>query len=119
MLAICRLPPDADMPDEVAGASFWSVTRTPEELSVILPQDVAPDEWQMSQGWQAIRVVGPLAFELTGVISTLSSPLARAGIPIFGLSTYDTDYILVQQDYVARACALLSENGHTVLYDQT
>jgi len=117
-LAICRLPIGADLPDEISKATFWSVTRTPDEISVILPQDSAPAEWQQNPGWRGLKVVGPLAFELTGVISALSQPLAEAGIPIFSLSTYDTDYILVQQDLLARACAVLSAHGHTVLYDQ-
>ena len=117
-LAICRLPADADLPDEISDATFWSMTRTSDELSVILPQDSAPTAWDKSLGWRGLKVAGPLAFELTGVISALSQPLAEADIPIFSLSTYDTDYILVPQDVLAQACAVLSAHGHTVLYNQ-
>jgi len=117
-LAICRLPPDAGLPGEVLGTTFWSMTRTSDELSIILPQDSAPAAWQQSRDWRGLQVAGPLAFELTGVIAALSRPLAEADIPIFSLSTYDTDYILVQQDLLVQACAVLSTHGHTVLYDQ-
>jgi len=117
-LAICRLPPDADLPDEVLRTTFWSMTRTSDELSIILPQDSALAAWQQSRDWRGLKVAGPLAFDLIGVISALSRPLAEADIPIFSLSTYDTDYILVQQDLLVQACAVLSAHGHTVLYEQ-
>jgi hypothetical protein len=99
-LAICRFAPDSPLPVWVlhASAEFWSITRTPAELSVVCSEDDLPpsvDE-KVERDWRAFAVVGPLPFELTGVVSGLTAPLAAAGIPVFVVSTYDTDYLLVK-----------------------
>ena len=65
-------------------------------------------------GWRCLRVEGPLAFEMTGVLAALSGPLAEAGIPIFVISTFDTDYLLVKSGDLDRACATLANEGHVV-----
>src|SRR5262249_57285589 len=99
-LAVCRLPADAPIPAWVlhAEAAFWSITRTPTEMSVVCPEDDLPPsvERDVERGWRALEVVGPLPFDLVGVVSGLTSPLAAAGIPVFVLSTHDTDYLLVK-----------------------
>ncbi len=115
-LAICRLSPDEPIPPETTGAGFWSLTRTADELSLILPQERVRAGWQAEGGWRCLQVVGPLDFELTGVLATFSTPLAKADIPVFALSTYDTDYLMVRHTLLAKACAVLSSHGHTVLY---
>ena len=105
-LAICRFAPDTPLPVWVlhASAEFWSITRTPHELSVVCSEDDLPPsvDDKVERDWRAFEVVGPLPFELTGVVSGLTSPLAAAGIPVFVLSTYDTDYLLVKAvDFVS------------------
>jgi len=99
-LAVCRFAPDAPLPAWVlhASAEFWSITRTPHELSVVCSEDDLPpsvDE-KVERDWRAFEVQGPLPFGLTGVVSSLTAPLAAAGIPVFVVSTYDTDYVLVK-----------------------
>jgi hypothetical protein len=61
-------------------------------------------------------VEGPLAFEMTGVLAALSVPLAEAGIPIFVISTYDTDYLMVKSADLECACATLRGEGHIVAF---
>ena len=99
-LAVCRFAPDAPLPAWVlhASAEFWSITRTPDELSVVCSEDDLPPSVAESveRDWRAFQVVGPLPFALTGVVSGLTAPLAAAGIPVFVISTYDTDYLLVK-----------------------
>jgi hypothetical protein len=85
-------------------AEFWSITRTPRELSVVCSEDDLPPsvEENVERDWRAFEVVGPLPFSLTGVVSSLTAPLAAAGIPVFVVSTYDTDYLLVKAvDFVS------------------
>jgi len=65
-------------------------------------------------GWRCLRVEGPLSFELTGVLADLSAPLARAGIPVFVISTYDTDYVLVKAVDLEQACSALRDKGHAI-----
>jgi hypothetical protein len=112
-LAVCRLPPAAAVPAWATG-TLTSVTRTPEELSVVCPEDVVPEAITAERGWRCLRVAGPLDFALTGVLAALSQPLAGAGVPIFAISTYDTDYLLVKENRLTAAAAALERAGHSV-----
>jgi hypothetical protein len=112
--AICRLDPEDTIPDWLSRHSFWAVTRTDEELSLVLPEESVPADWQAEKGWRCLKVRGPLDFSLTGILAALATPLAKAGISIFAISTYDTDYILVGDEDLARAKTVLSESGHAV-----
>jgi hypothetical protein len=97
--------------------SFYSLTRTEEALAG-LPDDAIPPEFitvlPVERGWRALKVAGPLDFSLTGVLASLACPLAEAGISIFAISTFDTDYLLVRAETLARAIQVLGEFGHTV-----
>lgn len=113
--AVCRFAPDAPLPAWVfhESATVWSLTRTPRELSVVCPQDDLPPSVETAErGWRALEVEGPIPFGETGVISGLTAPLAAAGIPVFVISTYDTDLLLVQETFLDRAVALLARNGN-------
>ena len=111
-LAVCRLPADAPLPAWVfhAEAEFYSLTRTPWELSVVCSEDDLPPSVHehVERGWRAFTIEGPLPFTLTGVVSGLTSPLAAAGIPVFVISTFDTDYLLVKAADFATASDLLA-----------
>jgi len=113
-LAVCRLDPDEMIPDWLRECDFWSITRTAEELSVVLPQANVPRAWKAEGGWRCLKVHGPLDFSLTGVLASLASPLAEAGISIFAISTYDSDYALVRDHDLGEAKNVLSEAGHTI-----
>lgn len=115
-LAICRLAADAGVPDWVAldTPGPVSVTRTADELSVVLPQDRVPDGVAAERGWRAMAVRGPLDFSLVGILAGLTAPLARAGVPVFALSTHDTDWLLVREPDLAAAIAALEAAGHRV-----
>ncbi|HJX27758.1 MAG TPA: ACT domain-containing protein [Thermoanaerobaculia bacterium] len=114
-LAVCRLPPDAPFP-ALPPDGFWSVTRTSEELSVILPEAAVPreTEWKIEPGWRILRVEGTLDFSLTGILASIAEPLAESGVPLFALSTYDTDYVLVRDADLDWAKSALAARGHEV-----
>jgi len=111
--SVWRLDADAP-PPEVEAGGFLSITRTNDELSVVSPSSAVPAGVTAEAGWRCLRVEGPLPFELTGVLAALSAPLARAEIPIFVVSTFDTDYLLVRSHDLERACDALHEEGHSV-----
>jgi uncharacterized protein len=114
-LAIARLAADAPVPEWVAGRDFISVVRTPRELSIVCRDDAVPaTHAEVQRGFRALAVVGTLDFTLTGIVASLAAPLAAAGISIFGISTYDTDHILVREDRLADVAAVLAAAGHTV-----
>ncbi len=112
--AVCRLGPDDRVPDWVFSRSFWSITRTDEELSLILPEENVPSGWKAETGWRCLKVLGPLDLSVTGVIASLSAPLAEAGVSVLAICTYDTDYLLVRDGDLDRAMEVLVEYGHQV-----
>jgi len=113
-LGICRLAPDEAFPRWVTASSFFSVTRTLDELSVVCAEPVIPEGITSEKGWRCLKVHGPLDFSLTGILSSLLHPLAKANISVFALSTYDTDYVLVKELDLERAKAVLLEEGNQV-----
>ena len=115
MLAVCRLEPDASVPDWAMQGSFSSITRTANEVSIVCAESGLPEGAKAERGWRALRVEGPLDFALTGVLARLAKPLAEMGISIFALSTYDTDYVLVRDRDVRSAVAALRAAGHHVV----
>ncbi len=114
-LAIARCAADAPMPNWVRGRDFLAVVRTPRELSIVCADDAVPaTHAEVERGFRAIAVVGTLDFALTGIVAALAQPLAAAGISIFGISTYDTDHVLVRTAHLDDARAALEAAGHTV-----
>lgn len=108
-LAVCRLPAGAPWPELPEDEQFCSITRAPGELSLVCSEVSVPQEAEAETGWRALRVVGPLPFELTGVLASLAVPLAEGGISIFAVSTYDTDYLLIKEETLEGALAVLRE----------
>lgn len=112
-LAICRLGPAEAVP-AWAGGLFVAMTRTPDELSVVCDEAGVPGEVRAERGWRALQVEGPLDFGLAGVLAGLTAPLAVAGIPVFAMSTFDTDWLLVREHDLASATGALRRSGCTV-----
>lgn len=112
--AVCRLAPDAEIPPWAEGPAFTSVTRTGDELSVVVEQMRVPAGVQCQAGFRTLKLEGPFDFSQVGVLASVLSPLAEAGVSIFAVSTYDTDYVLVKQGDLERARAALWEAGHVV-----
>lgn len=107
-----RCPPDAPVPAELGrGARFISVTRTAEELSIVAQGDVETVAARREGPYLAARVTGPLPLDLVGVLVRVAEPLARAGVPIFAISTFDTDFVLVRRADRDRATSAWREAG--------
>jgi hypothetical protein len=113
-LAVCRLPVDAAVPNWAWAGELTSITTTDDELSVVCGTEPVPDDVQHTAGWRALKVRGPLDFGLVGVLAGLSSTLADAGVSIFAISTYDTDYVLVRDEKLDTAVAALRAAGYFV-----
>lgn len=112
-LAVCRLDPMDTVPGWVAG-DLVSVTRTDAELSIVCAADAVPIGTRVEGPFRALAVRGPLDFSLTGVLASLATPLAEANVPVFVLSTFDTDVVLVPVDRVEAAVQALDRAGHVV-----
>jgi len=114
LFAVCKLRADECVPSWALSSSFCSLTRTPDELSIVCAQELVPERVQAVRGWKSLKVEGKLDFTLVGILSSLTSSLASAGISIFALSTYDTDYLFVRESDLDRGVAALRKAGHHV-----
>jgi hypothetical protein len=113
--AVCRLAPDAPLPSWAISGDIWSVTRTPIELSVVCSQNSLPQNLAAERNWVALQVVDPISFGMVGVLSSLTVPLADAGVSIFVLSTYETDFVFVRDESLEKACRVLTQVGHEIV----
>ncbi len=113
--AICRLAPQQGLPEwALRKGDLVSVTLTPEELSVVCLDSSIPPDVRCDRGWSVLRVDGPLPLTMTGVLSSLVVPLSEVSIPVFAISTYDTDYLLVKKERMLDAKIELEQAGHQV-----
>jgi len=109
--AVCRLDPDRGFPNWAFNAIFYSITASEDELSVVTLENQIPLGIKSEPDWRVIKVIGPLDFSLTGVLSSIAEPLAEVDVSIFALSTFDTDYILVKHDDLEYAKEVLINRG--------
>lgn len=114
-LAVVRLDATRPVPAWAWEGEFCSVTRTADELSVVCSEPSVPPRHPARQRWRAFKVHGPLDFSMVGVLLALADPLAHAAVPIFAISTHETDYVLVREADLPRACVALAEAGHTLV----
>ena len=115
LYAVCRLAPDLPFPDWARSADLISFVRTPEELSVVCKQRYVPPDIKAELGWRVIKVQGPLDFDLVSLLASITAPLANAGISIFVISSFETDYVLVKEKSLDLAVEALTSVGFLVL----
>ena len=111
--SVCRLAPDVGIPHWVPAKGLVSITRTAEELSIVCQSDAIPDGVRTERGFRVLKIEGPFDFSLTGILLAVIGPLGDAGISIFAVSTYDTDYVLVNKNDLQHAVSVLQASGHT------
>lgn len=112
-LAVCRLDPGTPIPSwAVIPDSFVSITVTHEELSIVCPESNIPQGVRREGAFRCLKIEGPLDFSEVGIIAPMAQLLAAAGISIFIISTYDTDYILFKQSLLERTLQVLTGSGY-------
>ena len=112
--SLCRLRANDAIPPWAVECRWFSITRTPDELSIACPSSVVPDNIRCEKDWKCIQVAGPLGFSLVGILASLVTPLAEANVSIFNISTFDTDYIFVKEKDLEVSIQTLSHLGHWV-----
>lgn len=113
--AIVRMPPQSTVPTWATQGEFTSITHSGEELSIVCPADNLPPDIACQQRWIGLKLEGPFPFSQTGVLLSFIQPLSDKGIPVFAISTYDTDYVLVQEEFAAVALQLLNQADHELV----
>ncbi|AQS06035.1 ACT domain-containing protein [Clostridium beijerinckii] len=112
---VCRLNNNESIPEWIKNSDFFSITKTCDELSIVCLEKDIPDEVKCEKEWRILKVEGQLDFSLVGILSSISTILAKSGIGIFAISTYDTDYILVREKDVDNAMKALIKNKYKVI----
>ena len=110
-----RFEPRTAIPDWAENGEFTSVTRTADELSIVCPAENVPSSLHSPHRWICLKLQGPFSFSLTGVLLSFIQPLSESEVPIFAISTYDTDYVLIQEDFFDKALTTLQQAGHELL----
>lgn len=114
--SIVRLNPDDSLPSWVMKSTFFSVVKTSDELSCVCESVYVPDqEIKKNEGWKCLRVDGVLDFSLTGILASLTEPLAKEKISVFAISTFDTDYLLIKKENFHRGKEVLKNAGFQVI----
>ena len=111
--AIVGLSASAEVPAWATEGTFFSITRTSDELSIIVEESRVPAGVQSQSGWRVIKVHGPFVLSEVGVLAALAGPLAAAKISLLVVTTFDTDYLLVASENLAAAVATLERAGHS------
>jgi uncharacterized protein len=111
-LAVCRLGPEETEPDWARTSGWLSITRTPDELSIVCEESCVPEGIRHQAGWRVLMLEGPFDFGLTGILASMLKPLAESQVPIFAISTFDTDWVLVPGDKLEAAVQALRAAGH-------
>jgi hypothetical protein len=112
--AICRLDPGTPLPNWVQTNSFFSLTNTSEEISLVCLLESLPSDVNADRDWRCFKLQGPIPFSLAGILNSVTVPLAQANLGIFAISTYDTDYVLVKKEVLPQALSALTDAGHTI-----
>ena len=110
--SIHRLSIDSVIPPEVYESDFFSIVKASDEISIVCDSSILLTAEKSNHGWICLKFIGPLDFSLTGVLSGISKVLAKANISIFALSTYNTDYILVEAINITDAEQALMAAGY-------
>ena len=109
---MCRLDPASAVPAWALEGGFSCVVRARDELSIVCEEGRVPEGVRAEKGWAVLKLEGPFPFSMTGVLAAFLEPLAKAKIPIFAISTFDTDYVLIKAEDQQRAKDALIRAGH-------
>ncbi len=112
---VVRFAPDESVPAWASQGEFTSISRSADELSIVCPAENLPHDVEAKLHWICLKLEGPFAFSLTGVLLSFIEPLSSKEIPIFAVSTYDTDYVLVQEEWIGATLNALRNAGHQLV----
>jgi hypothetical protein len=113
--AVSRLAPQASIPDWALRGPFVSITRAADELSIVCLTENVPNDVKAERNWCCFQLEGPFPFMEVGILNSFIGPLAQGGIPIFVVSSFDTDYVLLKEEVVGAALSVLSQAGHELV----
>ena len=115
LYGIARLDASSPLPPWADGDGFVSISRSEDELSIVCQQTRIPDSASSSLGWACFKLIGPFAFDETGIVAAVVTPLSTGRIGVFVVSTYDGDHVLIKSRDLERSKILWGKTGHTII----
>lgn len=115
---INKLPQFAEIPSILGQGDMCFIFRTDEELCIVCPDFMAPNNVQQELGWRCLKVEGEMKLQEVGVLASITQPLAEANIPLFAVSTYNTDYVFVMEEHLVNAVQALQKAGHNFTHKE-
>jgi hypothetical protein len=115
---ISKLPVFQDLPQIIANGEMCFTMRTDDEFTIITPDFMAPNNVQQESGWRGIRIAGEIPFQAVGVLFSIAKPLGDAHIPIFAISTFNTDYVFLPEVMLVEAVQALQHVGHEFIHKE-
>jgi len=112
-VGFARLPAGEEPAWDWRTGPLASITYTDSETSIVCAYESVPSGTKVQGPLVAFEIAGPLDFSTVGVLSGLLEPLAKQGISILALSTYDTDWILIGAQHADEAMATWKRDGNT------
>jgi hypothetical protein len=109
---IHKLAQSTNLPEGLIECEFYSLSNSQEEISLVCPEQMLIQSENSSPNWKCLKVAGPLDLNLTGILAGLSDTLAKAKISIFTISTFETDYVLIQKQALKAAKSALISQGY-------
>ena len=112
--AVCQIKDTENILNCFDEKDFFSITKTEDEISVVMLQDKISSDVKVEKDWRILKVEGTLDFSLIGILAKISGILAKNFISIFVISTFNTDYILVKEEKIEKAMTVLSKEGYEI-----
>ena len=113
-----KLAQFAEIPSILAKGEMCFISRTDDELCIICPEFMAPNNVQQELGWRCMKIEGQFKLNEVGVLESALKPLAEANIPILAISTFNTDYIFVMEENLVNAVQALQKGGHEFVHKE-
>ena len=109
---IHKLAQSTNLLEGLIGREFYSLSNSQEEMSLVCPEQILIQSGNNSPNWECLKLAGPLDLNLTGILAGLSDTLEREKISIFAISTFETDYVLIQKQVLETAKSVLKSAGY-------
>jgi hypothetical protein len=116
--AISKLPQFAEIPSVFIKGESCFIMRTDDDLTIISPEFMAPNNVQQQIGYRCFRTVGQLPNNSVGILASITVPLAEIGVSVLAVSTFNADYIFLMEEYLVKATQALQHAGHEFVHEE-
>jgi hypothetical protein len=115
---ISKMPQFAELPSVFAKGELCFVMRTDEDLTIISPEFMSPNNVQQEIGYRCLHTSGEIPHDTVGILTALLKPLSETGISVFAVSTFHSNYIFLSEEQLVKATQALQHAGHEFVHEE-